>query len=276
MLDKNKPPIRQRIHEVLSVAQNGDASSRAFDIFLLALIGLNLLAVILESVQALETAYSNFFRGFEVFSVAIFTLEYLLRVWTCVEDPRYIAPIAGRARFIFTPLALIDLLAILPFYLVFISADLRVLRVLRVFRLLRVAKVARYSKTLQIFIRVLGRAKMELLFTVFLMAVLLLLSSCLMYFAEHEAQPSAFSSIPAAMWWSIATLTTVGYGDIYPVTGLGKVLASFIAIFGIGMFALPTGVLGAAFLEEIRAEKRADTCPHCGKANGTEPKDGRS
>ena len=156
MLDKNKLPIRQRVYEVLSIAQNGDAASRAFDIFLLALIGLNLLAVILESVQALETAYLTFFRGFEIFSVAIFTLEYLLRVWSCVEDPRYSAPIAGRVRFAFTPLALIDLLAILPFYLVFITADLRVLRVLRVFRLLRVAKVARYSKTLQIFVRVLG------------------------------------------------------------------------------------------------------------------------
>ena len=107
------------------------------------------------------------------------------------------------------------------------------------------------------------------------MGVLLLLSSCLMYFAENEAQPLAFSSIPAAMWWSIATLTTVGYGDIYPVTGQGKLLASLIAIFGIGMFALPTGVLGAAFLEEIRADKKPDTCPHCGEAIGTESKDER-
>jgi len=164
-----------------------------------------------------------------------------------------------------TPLALIDLLAVLPFYLSFISTDLRILRILRVFRLLRMVKIARYSQTIQIFGRVLVATRTQLLLTVILMAILLLLASSLMYAVEQQAQPEAFSSIPAAMWWAIATLTTVGYGDIYPVTAWGKFFGSLISIFGIGMFALPTGVLGAAFLEEIQSEKKVTICPHCGK-----------
>jgi voltage-gated potassium channel len=266
-MNNNKSPYRHRAHEILAVASNGDAASRLFDVFLLVLITLNLLAVIAESVQTLQSAYATWFRAFEVFSVGAFTLEYLLRIWSCVEDPRYQAALRGRARFAVTPLAVVDLIAILPFYLAFISVDLRMLRVLRIFRLIRVAKIVRYSNTLRLFSRVLVSVKSELLFTLFLMTVLLILSSCLMYFAENADQPEAFSSIPAAMWWSIATLTTVGYGDVYPITGFGKLLASMIAIFGIGMFALPTGVLGAAFLEEIRKEKSEHTtCPHCGRA----------
>jgi voltage-gated potassium channel len=145
MPDNNKPPHRQRAHEILAVAQNGDAASRLFDVCLLALITLNLLAVIAESVQSLQSAYATWFRAFEVFSVAAFTLEYLLRVWSCVEDPRYQAALKGRAHFAITPLAIVDLLAILPFYLAVISVDLRMLRVLRIFRLVRVEIIVCYS-----------------------------------------------------------------------------------------------------------------------------------
>ena len=266
MPDKNKPTMRRRIYTVLTVANDGDSLSRSFDIFLVVLILLNATAVVAASVQPLGSQYALLFRGFEVFSVAVFSVEYVLRVWSCVEDSRYSHPVKGRLRFILTPLAIIDLLAILPFYLSFITTDLRILRVLRIFRLLRMAKIARYSKTLQIFGRVLVATRTQLLLTLLLMAVLLLLSSSLMYAVEQQAQPDAFSSIPAAMWWAIATLTTVGYGDIYPVTTLGKLIGSLISIFGIGMFALPTGVLGAAFLEEIRIAKKVAVCPHCGKA----------
>ena len=256
MPDKIMPTMRRRIYTVLTVATDGDSLSRTFDRFLLVLILLNAAAVVAASVQSLGSQYALLFRGFEIFSVAIFSVEYVLRVWTCVEDPRYSHPIKGRMRYILTPLAFIDLLAILPFYLSFITTDLRILRILRIFRLLRMAKIARYSQTLQIFGRVLVATRTQLLLTLILMAVLLLLSSSLMYAVEQQAQPEAFSSIPAAMWWAIATLTTVGYGDIYPVTAWGKFLAALISIFGIGMFALPTGVLGAAFLEEIRHSKK--------------------
>ena len=265
MLDGPKSASRVRVHKVLTVATESDPLSRNFDRFLLVLILFNVAAVVAASVQPFGSQYALQFQGFETFSVAIFSIEYVLRVWTCVEDPRYCHPVKGRIRYILTPLALIDLLAVLPFYLSFITTDLRILRVLRVFRLLRMAKIARYSQTLQIFGRVLVATRTQLLLTLMLMGVLLLLSSSLLYAVEQQAQPEAFSSIPAAMWWAIATLTTVGYGDIYPVTAWGKLFGALISIFGIGMFALPTGVLGAAFLEEIRHAKKVTTCPHCGK-----------
>jgi voltage-gated potassium channel len=261
-----QPRIRLRAYEILTVSKTASTTSRVFNAFLLALIALNVLAVIVESVSSIQSAYREYFAAFEIFSVSVFLIEYFLRLWSCVEDPAYQSPIGGRISFAVTPLAVVDLLAILPFFLAFITLDLRVIRILRIFRLMRVAKVARYSRALQIFTRVIDRAKTELLFTLFVMLVLLVLSACLMYFAENHAQPEVFSSIPATMWWAIATLTTVGYGDVYPITATGKVLASFIAIFGIGMFALPTGVLGASFLEVIRAEKTAQCCPHCGRA----------
>lgn len=270
---KDKPPIRLRVNQILSVGANGDPACRTFGAFLLVLIILNPIAVILESVRPIHSEYFNAFRAFDIFTVTVFTIEYILRIWSCVEDSRYRSPVTGRVRYAFTPLAIVDLLAILPFYLAMITVDLRVLRVLRIFRLLLILKVARYSRTLLTFIRVFMRVRTELLFTLLGTVLILMLSASLMYFAEHDSQPEIFSSIPAAMWWSIVTLTTVGYGDIYPVTPVGKLLASFIAVFGIGMFALPTGLLGAAFLEEIRADKCAHKCPHCGGSLNSQHED---
>lgn len=265
MPDKPGSSLRHRTYRVLTVAVDGNPRSRVFDQFLLGLILLNVAAVVAESIEPLGTRYQSAFRLFEIISVIIFSVEYVLRLWACVEDPRYGHPVKGRLRYAVSPLALVDLLAILPFYLTFIATDLRILRILRVFRLLRMVKIARYSQTLQIFGRVLVATRIQLLLTLILMSVLLLLASSLMYAVEQEAQPEAFSSIPAAMWWAIATLTTVGYGDIYPVTAWGKIFGSLVAVFGIGMFALPTGVLGAAFLQELRTSPKALVCPHCGK-----------
>ena len=265
MRKDSKLTVRHRAYTILTVADTGDSLNLVFDRMLLVLILLNVAAVVVASVPPLGAEYAGFFRGFEIFSVAVFTVEYVLRVWACVEDSHYRDPVAGRLRYVSTPMALFDLLAVLPFYISFLSVDLRMLRILRVFRLLRMAKIARYSHTLQIFGRVLLATRMQLLLTLMLMAVLLLLSASLMYAVEQQAQPEAFSSIPAAMWWAIATLTTVGYGDIYPVTPWGKFFGSLISIFGIGMFALPTGVLGAAFLEEIGTSGKVAVCPHCGK-----------
>ena len=156
MLGNPISSVRRRTYRVLTVAVDGNAHSRAFDQFLLALILLNVAAVVAESVEPLGTRYQSVFSLFEIFSVIIFSCEYVLRVWACVEDPRYNHPVKGRLRYAMSPLALVDILAILPFYLAFITTDLRILRILRVFRLLRMAKIARYSQTLQIFGRVLA------------------------------------------------------------------------------------------------------------------------
>ena len=133
-------------------------------------------------------------------------------------------------------------------------------------RIFRVAKIGRYSQSLKLMHRVLSQKKEQLISSVFVLLMLLIIASSMMYFVENRVQPEKFSSIPKTMWWAVATLTTVGYGDVYPITNVGKLIASVIAILGIGMFALPTGILGAGFVEEIDRQRRKGVkCPHCGK-----------
>jgi len=260
-------PPRTRVWQVVEAARKGDHLSRGFDISILALIFLNVLAVIIGTVQSVEQRFGEILYQFEVFSVVIFTAEYAARVWSCVTDKRFASPWRGRLRFVFTPMALIDLLAIVPFYLPFTGLDLRFVRVMRLLRIVRIAKVGRYYSSLGHIRAVFRDKKEELVLTSFLMGVLLILSASVMYYCENSRQPEAFSSIPASIWWAVATLTTVGYGDIYPVTAVGKACASLIAILGIGMFALPTGILGAGFVDQIQKRKRRKTrkCPHCGE-----------
>jgi voltage-gated potassium channel len=162
-----------------------------------------------------------------------------------------------------TPLALIDLLAVAP-ALVATRIDLRFLRIARFARVLRVLKLARYSQGMGLIWRVVARKKEELLVALGLFLVILVMTSALMYFAEHAAQPKAFSSIPAAMWWAVVTMTTLGYGDVYPVTVLGRILAGVTALLGIFAFALPTSILGAGFLAELDGTAKDDSSPRCG------------
>jgi len=256
---------RKRIFEILTYSKVNDTYGKTFAIFIVTLISLNVIALILESVKSIHVLAPELFKTFEYISVFIFTIEYLLRIWCSVENHKYKHPITGRLRFIGTPMALIDLIAILPFYLPFTGIDLRFLRIMRMLRILRIAKLGRYSQSLQILNRVIMSKKEQLICIVFILFLLLIISSALLYDTENEVQPDKFSSIPASMWWAITTLTTVGYGDMCPVTSLGKVLASIIAILGIGMFALPTGVIGAGFMEEITKHHKTTTCEHCGK-----------
>ena len=255
-----------RANQILDKASEGDRTSRLIDSFIMALIVLNVVMVILETVQDLAVRYASFFEGFELFSVIIFTSEYLLRLWACTSDERFQGSISGRIRYATTPMAIVDLLAILPFYLpMFFAVDLRILRAMRLFRLLRLFKLGRYSAALQTLGNVLSDRRGELYVTMFVLVIMLVIASSLMYFVEHEAQPEAFSSIPSSMWWGMVTLTTVGYGDAYPVTSAGKFLGALIALMGIGMFALPAGILGSGFAEEIQKQKEGTVCPHCGK-----------
>ena len=255
---------KERTYEILDKAQSGDWTSRLIDLFIMGLIILNVMAVILETVEAVQASYGWLFEAFDAFSVSVFTVEYLMRLWSCTADEKYTRPIRGRLRYFLTPLAVVDLIAILPFYLPLVTTvDLRVLRAMR---LLRLFKLGRYSTSLQTLGNVLRKHSGELLVTLFVLLIMLVIASTLMYFAEHNAPPEDFSSIPSAMWWGIVTLTTVGYGDTYPVTGVGKVLGAVIALLGIGMFALPAGILGSGFAEEIdRRKKAGGVCPHCGR-----------
>ncbi len=257
--------MKQRVYQLLALAEPADRWRQVVDVFLITLIVLNIVAMVLETVEEYRLRLPGFFDWFEAVSVAIFSVEYVLRVWSCTAAPAYSPAWSGRLRFMLTPLAIADLLAILPFFLPLVGIDLRSFRAIRLLRLLRVAKLGRYSEAIKLTGRILSSRKAELLVTAFVLSIMTLLASSLMYCAERNAQPNTFSSIPATMWWAVETLSTVGYGDAYPVTPIGKLLASVIAILGIGMFALPTGILGAGFVEEIQRKKRAaNVCPHCG------------
>jgi voltage-gated potassium channel len=262
---------------------------------LTVLIIVNVLMVVLETVPSLFTRYRRVFYVGEVISVAIFTVEYVARLWAVVEDPRYARPVLGRLRYMVSFFALVDLIAILPFYVPHVmQLDLRFIRGLRLIRLMRVFKLGRYSASLAMYSRILKEKSHELLWSMGLLMLLLLLASSAMYFLEHEAQPQQFSSIPAAMWWGIITLTTIGYGDIVPVTALGRVFGSIIAVIGVGFVALPSAILVSGMMEQMELVKkqrakeheeaaaaagagagaatdRGVRCPHCGRYPGDPP-----
>ncbi|MCW8945303.1 MAG: ion transporter [Sedimenticola sp.] len=247
--------IKQRIWEIVEPAKSGDKISHYFDIGLMVLIILNVLAVIIESVQSIEDQFGTYLTAFEVFSVMVFTLEYLARIWACTYVNNYSHPLFGRIRFSFRPMVIVDLLAILPFYLPFFGIDLRVVRAFRLFRIIRIFKLGRYSKAFQMLGNVLTNKKEEMTITIVALFFLIIISASLMYHAENAAQPEQFSSIPATIWWSVVTLTTVGYGDVYPITLFGKIIAGVISILGIGMVALPAGIISAGFVEEMSKRK---------------------
>jgi voltage-gated potassium channel len=257
--------VRRRVFDILDVQPDDRGIERVVNVFLLTLIVANTVAVILETVQPLRAAFRLTFEAFEGFSVAVFTVEYLLRMWSCTVDSRYAHPIWGRLRFALSFMALVDLVSILPSLIPGGTLDLRFARLLRLARLGRTLKIARYSESLQLLGRVFSAKRGELAITGMAGAILLVGASSLIYFVEHETQPQQFSSIPASMWWGVVTLTTVGYGDIFPVTPLGKVLGGIIALLGIGLFALPAGILASGFSDELR-RKEPRTCPRCGQA----------
>jgi voltage-gated potassium channel len=258
---------KKRVYEIIEVAQDDDSASRTFDSFMMVLICLNIAVVIIETLKSIKTGHIVWFSIFDITSTLIFTIEYIVRLWACTADPRYAHPIKGRIRYALTPLALIDLIAILTFYLpLLLPVDLRVVRAFRLFRLLRVLKLSRYSESIQVLGNVVRSKKEELFICMFTGMILLVVASSTMYLVENEAQPDAFASIPKAMWWGVTTLTTVGYGDVYPVTPVGRLVGAIVSILGIGMFALPAGILASGFAEEIRRTHDKDTlvCPHCG------------
>jgi len=264
LAQERKTP-RKYIYELLHTVEIDSTFEYVVRIVIGILIVLSILSVMLETMEDFESKYSEALDIFETVTVVIFSIEYLLRLWSAVEIPKYQHPIFGRIRYILSPLSLVDLLAITPFYLPHLTTlDLRFLRGLRLIRLLRVLKLGHYSRSLTLIVKVTKKKRHEIGAAIFLMGLVLVMSSSLMYYIEHEAQPKSFPSIPASMWWGVATLTTVGYGDVYPITTLGKLCSALITIIGIGIVALPSGIIVAGFIEELQTHK-AITCPHCNK-----------
>jgi len=246
--------LRRRIYYILE--QPGESvTGRATHTAILLLIVANVIAVILESVEDIGAAHAVFFREFELVSVLAFSVEYIIRAWVAVEDGRYRRPVAGRFRYMLTPMAIIDLVAVLPFFFgLFSILDTRMLRVVRLFR---VFKLTRHFGALDILFKVIRRESRSLSAALFVLMVLVVLASAGMYAAERDVQPDAFGNIPKAMWWATVTLTTVGYGDVVPVTAVGRFFSGVIVILGIGIAALPAGIIAAGFTQELQRRREA-------------------
>lgn len=268
--------IKATVFAILETEKNPEKKGIIYnldDYFITSLIMLNMVAIVLESFSELYLPYRTYFDLFEAFSVFVFTIEYLLRLW--ISDLHFPGNhITSRLKFAKSPLGIVDLLSILPFYLPFItSLDMRILRILRLMRIVRILKLGAYLSSLSLIYNVLLQKKQELIVTVATATILMVLSATLMYYIENDIQPEAFPNIFASLWWSVATLTTIGYGDVYPITILGKFLAAITALFGIGLVAIPTGLISMGFIDEISKRKsqtnsdiEAPTyCPHCGK-----------
>ncbi|MBT5185916.1 MAG: cyclic nucleotide-binding domain-containing protein [Kordiimonadaceae bacterium] len=244
--------LRRQIFEIIEIGGSGHLIGRFFDAFMVVLILLNVCAVAIETVEDIGAYYQTEFLYFEVCSLIIFSFEYLLRIWTCVEYRPQSEPNGNnrfRFKFIFSPLMLIDFIAIAPTILFsFIGFDLRFLRV---FRFLRLFKLMRYSPALSSLGSVIYEERRALIATLIIMLGLALFASSIMYYLERSVQPEAFGNIPSAMWWAFSTLTTIGYGDVVPLTALGKVFGVLMMILGVGVYALPIGIIASGFANEI-------------------------
>lgn len=258
--------MKQRIYNLVEKGAHGSVVNVVFDYFIMILIILNVFALMLETFPTLNEQLFSFLKIFEAVSVIIFSIEYIMRLYVSDLTHPTSSKLKSCCKFMFSFFGLIDLLAILPFYLpFFIALDLRFLRLLRLMRFLRILKINRYNNSLfQIWVVVKDK-KPELLITGFVSLLVLFVAAFLMYEIEGEVQPDKFPNILESLWWAIATLTTVGYGDVYPVTGLGKFISGIIAVLGIGLIALPTGIISAGFMEKIGKKKKTEKCPHCGK-----------
>lgn len=247
--------LRRRIYQILEKAQPGDTLSHVVDLIILSLITLNVVALMLETIPALGESWGAFFELFNTVSVIAFTVEYLLRIWVSVEAEGPRRPAVKRLRYIFSLMALIDLVAILPFYLAILPMRMLFVRSLRLLRVFRIFKIGRYSNSLGTMARVFRRKRDDLLIALFVIAILLIFFGNLMYYVEGAAQPGVFTNAFMAMWWGIITVTGVGYGDMVPITIAGKILGGCIAILGILTIAIPIALLGSAYVEDAASKR---------------------
>lgn len=247
--------IRIKTYRLLESETSSTTSAKIITWLLILLIISNVAAAIFASEQDYYHSYKNTFIIFELISLSIFCFEYLLRLWCCVEAKEYqdIPHFKARITYIFTPIALIDLIAVLPFVIaMFLPVDLRTLRLVRVLRLL---KLTHYFKGFNIFITVIIKESKSIAAAMMVMIFLIIIAASLMHSIEGAVQPEVFGSIIHSFWWAVVTMTTVGYGDVVPITTIGKVISTFIMLIGVGLVALPAAMLAARFSEELRERK---------------------
>jgi voltage-gated potassium channel len=247
--------LRRRTHILLSPAAWSGRGLSPVNRGVSVLIVISIALAVLESEPTLLDQYTRMFSIAEYVLTGAFVVEYVARLWSSAEDPRYGEGLRGRIRYAMSPAALLDLLAISPLLLASVGSEAFLFRLLRLLRILRLAKLGRYSSAAAEIVEAVRSRRYELVASLVCALVLLLISSTFLYLVEGDAQPEAFGSIPRAMWWSIATLTTVGYGDVIPVTALGRVFSGVTAIIGIGLIAMPTGILAAAFSDGLERRR---------------------
>jgi voltage-gated potassium channel len=261
--------FRKRAFELIESKTSFRGWPLFIDSLVVGVILINITTLILASIESIYLQHRLLFAAIELLSVIFFTVEFIVRLWVSKDAPEYQSLKYPRLKYAGSFYAVIDLLAVLPFYLAAFGMNLKFLLLLRLFRLL---KIFRYFRALQIIGRVFQSKAHELYITVFFTLTVSLFISFVMYYVEGKHQPESFGSIPEAMWWTVITLTTVGYGDVVPVTLLGKFMGGIIALLGIGIFALPAGILASGFSNELQRLNDEETstkefnCPHCGKA----------
>jgi voltage-gated potassium channel len=266
--------MRRRVYEILTGPRSNDLVGRVISFLLLVLIAANVTASVLETDAEIRALAPGFFRWFEIISVAVFTVEYVLRLWSCTADPEFAHPIRGRLKQAGRPMALVDLVAIAPSYLELAlpgTLDFRFLRALRLMRLFRLLRIGSLGDSFAMLVRVVQGKRGALVVSLAVVVVAMVLAAGAMYVVEHKHASSQFTSIPRAMWWAIITITTVGYGDMTPATPLGQAIAGFVAFLGICALALPVGIISSGYLDEVNrrhereiVDRLVHSCPHCG------------
>ncbi len=253
--NKNKS-LRQNIFALLNPTPHSYEVNKYIDYVVILAVLISVICIILETVQEVNSVWSAEFKTLDILTVTIFSIEYVLRVYSCCEIQRYSKPIRGRILYIFSASALIDLLAISPFYIsLFVNKSID-LRFLRIFRLTRLLKLTRYTGTLNTLLKAVQREKYVLMAAAFMMILMIILTASLGYMFEHDSQPDKFESIPASMYWAVITLASVGYGDITPITPLGRLMTVIVSFVGIGIFAIPAGLMASSFTDQLRLDRK--------------------
>jgi hypothetical protein len=247
--------FRQKMHAIIYPSEYGGKLHELFDSFIVLWVVVSVIAVIFESVQSIHYILNIEFVVLDAVAVGVFTVEYFLRLYTCVEEPGFAHPIMGRIKQAKTTSSIIDFLAILPFFLEVFLHHLFDLRFLRVFRLMRLLKLTRYTEATATLGKVIAREWPFMAASGFVMLLLVVLTASLGYLFEHEAQPDKFENIPQSIYWAVITLASVGYGDLTPVTPMGRAMTIILALMGIGIFAIPAALLSAAFSDQLRIDR---------------------
>jgi voltage-gated potassium channel len=249
--------FRQKVHALVFPSEYGGELHHMFDTFIVIWVVISVIAVVLESVQSIHYLLNLEFLILDAIAVSVFTLEYCLRLYCCVEEPGYQKAITGRLKLAKSTSSVIDLLAIAPFFLEVFLHHLFDLRFMRVFRLLRLLKLTRYTGATQSLSKVIAREWPVMAASAFIMLLLVVMTASLGYLFEHEAQPDKFENIPQSIYWAVVTLASVGYGDISPITPAGRAMTIVLALIGIGIFAIPAALLSAAFADQLKSDREA-------------------